>query len=180
MKQFKVEGMTCASCQAHVEKAVAGVPGVTSVSVSLLTNSMGVEGDATNEAIIKAVEDAGYGASPKGADGTSAKPASDDALKDTETPKLKRRLVYSIGFLLVLMYLTMGHNMLHFPLPAFLDGNLYGMGITQLLLALIVMFINRAFFHQRFQEHEASGPQHGYPCCLGLGCIFPVEPLCPV
>ena len=138
MKQFKVEGMTCASCQAHVEKAVAGVPGVTSVSVSLLTNSMGVEGDATNEAIIKAVEDAGYGASPKGADGTSAKPASDDALKDTETPKLKRRLVYSIGFLLVLMYLTMGHNMLHFPLPAFLDGNLYGMGITQLLLALIV------------------------------------------
>ena len=89
MKQFKVEGMTCASCQAHVEKAVAGVPGVTSVSVSLLTNSMGVEGDATNEAIIKAVEDAGYGASPKGADGTSAKPASDDALKDTETPKLE-------------------------------------------------------------------------------------------
>lgn len=122
MKQFKVEGMTCASCQAHVEKAVAGVPGVTSVSVSLLTNSMGVEGDATNEAIIKAVEDAGYGASPKGMDGTSAKPASDDALQDTETPKLKRRLVYSIGFLLVLMYLTMGHNMLHFRCQPSLMG----------------------------------------------------------
>ena len=118
----------------------------------------GRQGDATNEAIIKAVEDAGYGASPKGADGTSAKPASDDALKDTETPKLKRRLVYSIGFLLVLMYLTMGHNMLHFPLPAFLDGNLYGMGITQLLLALIVMFINRAFFISGFKSMKHLAP----------------------
>lgn len=172
MKQFKVEGMTCASCQAHVEKAVAGVPGVTSVSVSLLTNSMGVEGDATNEAIIKAVEDAGYGASPKGADGTSAKPASDDALKDTETPKLKRRLVYSIGFLLVLMYLTMGHNMLHFPLPAFLDGNLYGMGITQLLLALIVMFINRAFFISGFKSMKHLAPNMDTLVALGSGVSF--------
>lgn len=153
-------------------KAVAGVPGVTSVSVSLLTNSMGVEGDATNEAIIKAVEDAGYGASPKGADGTSAKPASDDALKDTETPKLKRRLVYSIGFLLVLMYLTMGHNMLHFPLPAFLDGNLYGMGITQLLLALIVMFINRAFFISGFKSMKHLAPNMDTLVALGSGVSF--------
>jgi Cu2+-exporting ATPase len=172
MKQFKVEGMTCASCQAHVEKAVASVPGVKSVSVSLLTNSMGVEGTATDEAIIQAVEDAGYGAAPKDGAAVSKKAAEEDALKDTETPKLKRRLAYSIGFLLVLMYLTMGHNMLNFPLPAFLEGNLFGMGITQMLLALIVMFINRAFFVSGFKSMRHLAPNMDTLVALGSGVSF--------
>ena len=148
MKQYIVTGMTCASCQAHVEKAVAGVPGVKNVSVSLLTNSMGVEGTASDAEIIKAVEDAGYGASVKGAaqakQGMAEKLAADEeALKDHETPRLRRRLLTSLGFLFVLMYITMGHNMLGWPVPSLLDGNHLGLMLTQMLLAIIVMYINK-------------------------------------
>ena len=134
MKQFNVTGMSCAACSARVEKAVSTVEGVTSCSVSLLTNSMGVEGSASDSSIIAAVEAAGYGASVKGAEqptGTSAA----DALKDHETPALKKRLIASVGFLLVLMYFSMGHMMWGLPLPSWLEGNHVAMGLIQLLLA---------------------------------------------
>ena len=172
MKQYIVTGMTCASCQAHVEKAVAGVPGVTGVSVSLLTNSMGVEGTASDQAIIKAVEDAGYGASVKGAaqarQGLAEKLAADEeALKDHETPRLRRRLLSSLGFLFVLMYLTMGHNMLDWPVPALLDGNHLGLMLTQLLLALIVMAINRDFYTSGFKTLFHGAPNMDTLVALG-------------
>lgn len=177
MKQYVVTGMTCASCQAHVEKAVAAVPGVKSVSVSLLTNSMGVEGDATDQAIISAVEEAGYGASLKGAaaqkTGLAEKLAADEeALKDHETPKLKRRLTLSIGFLLVLMYLTMGHNMLALPVPGILEGNLAGLMLTQLLLAIIVMYINRAFYTSGFKTLFHGAPNMDTLVALGSSVSF--------
>ena len=157
MEQYIVTGMSCAACQARVEKAVSQVPGVTSCSVSLLTNSMGVEGSATSSDIIKAVENAGYGASVKGAETkkTSASQrlaAEEDALKDRETPVLKRRLILSVGFLCVLMYITMGHNMLGWPLPEFFEHNHIGLGILQMLLAIIVMLINRKFFTSGFSS----------------------------
>ena len=140
MEQYNVTGMSCAACSARVEKAVKKVPGVTSCSVSLLTNSMGVEGTASPAAILSAVQEAGYGASPKNASARKASDASADldALADHETPKLKRRLIASLGFLLVLMYFSMGHMMWGWPLPHWFDGNHVAMGLVQLLLAGIV------------------------------------------
>ena len=160
MEQFNVTGMSCAACSARVEKAVSKVPGVTSCSVSLLTNSMGVEGTASDAAIIKAVQDAGYGASPKkaGAAAAAGTSADLDALQDHETPKLKRRLIASLGFLLVLMYFSMGHMMWGWPLPHWFDGNHIAMGLIQLLLAGIVMVINQKFFISGFK-----GLIHGSP-----------------
>ena len=160
MEQFNVTGMSCAACSARVEKAVSKVPGVTSCSVSLLTNSMGVEGTASGAAIIKAVQDAGYGASPKkaGAAAAAGTSADLDALQDHETPKLKRRLIASLGFLLVLMYFSMGHMMWGWPLPHWFDGNHIAMGLVQLLLAGIVMVINQKFFISGFK-----GLIHGSP-----------------
>ena len=161
MEQFNVTGMSCAACSARVEKAVKKVPGVTSCSVSLLTNSMGVEGTASDAAIIRAVQDAGYGASPKKAGTASAAPGTSadlDALTDRETPKLKRRLIASLGFLLVLMYFSMGHMMWGWPLPHWFDGNHIAMGLVQLLLAGIVMVINQKFFISGFK-----GLLHGAP-----------------
>ena len=160
MEQFNVTGMSCAACSARVEKAVSKVPGVTSCSVSLLTNSMGVEGTASDAAIIKAVQDAGYGASPKkaGAAAAAGTSADLDALQDHETPKLKRRLIASLGFLLVLMYFSMGHMMWGWPLPHWFDGNHIAMGLVQLLLAGIVMVINQKFFISGFK-----GLIHGSP-----------------
>ena len=160
MDQYNVTGMSCAACSARVEKAVKKVPGVTSCSVSLLTNSMGVEGTASEAAILKAVQDAGYGASLKGAASNAAHSTSADldALADHETPKLKRRLIASLGFLLVLMYFSMGHMMWGWPLPHWFDGNHIAMGLVQLLLAGIVMVINQKFFINGFK-----GLLHGAP-----------------
>ena len=160
MEQYNVTGMSCAACSARVEKAVSKVPGVASCSVSLLTNSMGVEGTASPAEIIKAVQDAGYGASPKraGAAAASSTSADLDALADHETPKLKRRLIASLGFLLVLMYFSMGHMMWGWPLPRWFDGNHIAMGLVQLLLAGIVMVINQKFFINGFK-----GLLHGSP-----------------
>lgn len=136
MDQYTVTGMSCAACQARVEKAVSKVPGVTACSVSLLTNSMGVEGEAAPGDIIRAVEDAGYGASPKGEEKSSGDysaklAAEEEALKDRETPILKKRLITSLGFLLILMYFSMGHMMWGWPLPAFFEGNHVAMGLIQ-------------------------------------------------
>ena len=160
MEQYNVTGMSCAACSARVEKAVKKVPGVTSCSVSLLTNSMGVEGTASPAAILSAVQEAGYGASPKTASASKASGASADldALADHETPKLKRRLIASLGFLLVLMYFSMGHMMWGWPLPHWFDGNHVAMGLVQLLLAGIVMVINQKFFINGFK-----GLLHGSP-----------------
>ena len=160
MEQYNVTGMSCAACSARVEKAVKKVPGVTSCSVSLLTNSMGVEGTASPAAILSAVQEAGYGASPKNASASKASDASADldALADRETPKLKRRLIASLGFLLVLMYFSMGHMMWGWPLPRWFDGNHVAMGLVQLLLAGIVMVINQKFFINGFK-----GLLHGAP-----------------
>ena len=160
MEQYNVTGMSCAACSARVEKAVKKVPGVTSCSVSLLTNSMGVEGTASSAAIIQAVQEAGYGASPKAAGAAAASSANADldALEDHETPKLKRRLIASLGFLLVLMYFSMGHMMWGWPLPHWFDGNHVAMGLVQLLLAGIVMVINQKFFINGFK-----GLIHGSP-----------------
>lgn len=177
MKQYIVTGMTCASCQAHVEKAVAGVPGVKNVSVSLLTNSMGVEGTASDAEIIKAVEDAGYGASVKGTaqakQGMAEKLAADEeALKDHETPRLRRRLFTSLGFLFVLMYITMGHNMLGWPVPSLLDGNHLGLMLTQMLLAIIVMYINKDFYTSGFKTLFHGAPNMDTLVALGSSVSF--------
>ena len=160
MEQYNVTGMSCAACSARVEKAVKKVPGVTSCSVSLLTNSMGVEGTASEAAIVRAVQEAGYGASPKKAGSSAAGSTSADldALADHETPKLKRRLIASLGFLLVLMYFSMGHMMWGWPLPHWFDGNHIAMGLVELLLAGIVMVINQKFFISGFK-----GLIHGSP-----------------
>ena len=178
MDQYIVTGMTCASCQAHVEKAVAKVPGVSSVSVSLLTNSMAVEGTASPQEVIQAVERAGYGAQPKG-EGTVQKEsasaklaAEEDALKDRETPKLVKRLVSSIVFLLILMYITMGHNMLSWPVPAFLNHNHIGLGIVQMLLAIVVMLINKAFFISGFRSLWHRAPNMDTLVALGSSVSF--------
>ena len=144
MTQYHVTGMSCAACSARVEKAVSGVEGVTGCAVSLLTNSMGVEGDAAPEAIIAAVTNAGYGASLKGAEQTQS--AQTDSLTDTETPRLLKRLIVSLVFLLILMYCAMGHSMWGAPLPAFLAENPAALGLTQLLLTVTVMVINQRFF----------------------------------
>ena len=150
MEQYQVTGMSCAACSARVEKAVSRVPGVTSCSVSLLTNSMAVEGTADEAAIVAAVTEAGYGAKRKGAEPSAARPSEAlEALEDRETPKLKRRLIASVGFLVVLMYLSMGHMMWGWPLPGFLEGNHVAMGLTEMLLTIIIMVINqRSLLHR--------------------------------
>ena len=176
MEQYIVTGMSCAACQARVEKAVEKVPGVSSVSVSLLTNSMGVEGTASEAEIIRAVEAAGYGASLKGAAaetrGADALKAEEDALKDRETPVLKRRLLLSVGFLLLLMYITMGHHMAGFPLPAFLVHNHLALTLTQMLLALIVMIINGKFFTGGFKSLLHGAPNMDTLVALGSSVSF--------
>ena len=172
MEQYNVTGMSCAACSARVEKAVSKVPGVTACSVSLLTNSMGVEGTAAPEAIVAAVQAAGYGASVKGA-GQSASPAAqEDALADHETPKLKRRLAASIVFLLVLMYFSMGHMMWGWPLPHWFDGNHVAMGLVQLLLAGIIMVINQKFFISGYQSLWRRAPNMDTLVALGSTAAF--------
>ena len=174
MDQYIVTGMTCAACQARVEKAVSKVPGVTSCSVSLLTNSMGVEGTASKDEIITAVQNAGYGAALKGASAeTSSKRAADEeALKDHETPKLKRRLFTSLGFLLVLMYVSMGHSMFGFPLPKVIAENHVMIGIIQMLLAGIVMVINQRFFISGFKSLLHLAPNMDTLVALGSAASF--------
>ena len=171
MKQYNVTGMSCAACSARVEKAVSGVPGVTACSVSLLTNSMGVEGTAAPQDIIAAVEAAGYGASEKGADGKKSSVA-EDALQDRETPLLRRRLVWSVGFLLVLMYVSMGHMMWGWPLPSFYDGNHVAMGLTQLLLTVVIMVINQKFFVSGFKALWHRAPNMDSLVALGATAAF--------
>lgn len=181
MTQYIVTGMTCAACQARVEKAVGKLPGVKEVSVSLLTNSMGVDGDVSEADVIRAVEEAGYGARPKngedrkennGRNASAKLAAEEEALKDHETPKLVKRLIWSIGFLLVLMYLTMGHNMLGLPVPAFLEHNHLGLALTQMLLAIIVMYINRAFFISGFRTLFHGSPNMDALVALGSSVSF--------
>ena len=174
MEQYNVTGMSCAACSARVEKAVKKVPGVTSCSVSLLTNSMGVEGTASPAAILSAVQEAGYGASPKNASASKTSDASADldALADHETPKLKRRLIASLGFLLVLMYFSMGHMMWGWPLPHWFDGNHVAMGLVQLLLAGIVMVINQKFFINGFKGLIHGAPNMDTMVALGSMASF--------
>ena len=174
MEQYNVTGMSCAACSARVEKAVKKVPGVTSCSVSLLTNSMGVEGTASPAAILSAVQEAGYGASPKNASASKTSDASADldALADHETPKLKRRLIASLGFLLVLMYFSMGHMMWGWPLPRWFDGNHIAMGLVQLLLAGIVMVINQKFFINGFKGLIHGAPNMDTLVALGSMASF--------
>ena len=173
MKQYMVTGMSCAACSARVEKAVSQVPGVTACSVSLLTNSMGVEGTAADEAVVAAVERAGYGARPKGAAETPAAAAeAENALLDRETPALRRRLVASIGFLLVLMYVSMGHTMWGWPLPAFFVHNHVAVGLLQLLLTAAVMVINQRFFISGFKSLWHRAPNMDTLVALGSAAAF--------
>ena len=172
MEQYNITGMTCAACSNRVEKAVSAVEGVTSCAVSLLTNSMGVEGTASPREIIKAVEKAGYGASLKGAEKSSAAAESADALEDKETPALKRRLYASIGFLVVLMYMSMGHMMWGWPLPAFFDGNHVAMGVVQLILAGVIMVINQRFFISGFKSLWHRSPNMDTLVALGSAASF--------
>ena len=185
MKQYIVTGMSCAACSSRVEKAVSKVEGVENCSVSLLTNSMGVEGTASDEAVIKAVEDAGYGASLKTShtasdkNGTSQKSGSqgmyasqDDMLKDRVTPVLKKRLITSVGFLIVLMYISMGHMMWGWPLPSILEGNHVAMGLIQMLLTIIIMVINQKFFISGFRGLLHKAPNMDTLVALGSGAAF--------
>ena len=176
MDKYNITGMSCAACQAHVEKAVGKVPGVESVSVSLLTNSMGVEGSASSEAIVKAVEDAGYGAAVQGAEESQSSAnsleAQEKALEDKESPILKRRLVTSVVFLLVLMYFSMGHTMFHLPLPKFLDGNHIGITVIQMVLAAIVMFINKKFFVSGWKSVRSGAPSMDTLVAMGSMTSF--------
>ena len=176
MQQFIVTGMSCAACSARVEKAVSKVEGVTSCSVSLLTNSMGVEGTAADQAIIQAVEAAGYGASVKGEtaehSGASSMAAEEEMLKDHDTPVLKRRLLASLGFLIVLMYFSMGHMMWGWPLPAFFENNHIAMGLVQLLLTGIVMVINQKFFISGFTSLAHHAPNMDTLVALGSTAAF--------
>ena len=171
MKQFNVTGMSCAACSARIEKAVGGIDGVTACSVSLLTNSMGVEGTASDADIIAAVEKAGYGASVK--DGKSRNEADEkNALTDKETPALKKRLITSVAFLLVLMYFSMGHMMWNFPLPSFMNGNHLAMGLVQLLLCIVIIFINRKFFTSGFKALVNRAPNMDTLVALGSSAAF--------
>ena len=176
MIQYIVTGMSCAACSARVEKAVSKVPGVTSCSVSLLTNSMGVEGTATEQEIIKAVKDAGYGASKKGEGAAKAQPAQalagEDMLKDRETPVLKKRLIASVGFLIVLMYFSMGHMMWGWPVPGFMKDNHVMMGLLQMLLTIVVMVINQKFFISGFKGLLHRAPNMDTLVALGSGASF--------
>ena len=170
MEQYNVTGMTCAACQARVEKVVSKVPGVTSVSVSLLTNSMGVEGTASSADIVAAVEKAGYHASVKGAEKESSQGA--EALADTETPKLLKRLIVSLIFLMPLMYLSMGHMMWNWPLPGFLNNNHVGMGLAQLLFTVIIMVINQRFFISGFTSLIHRAPNMDTLVAMGATAAF--------
>ena len=173
MEQYNVTGMSCAACQARVEKAVSKVPGVESCAVSLLTNSMGVEGTATPDVIIKAVEAAGYGASVKGAKSSSpSMQEQEDALADKTTPVLKKRLAASVIFLVVLMYFSMGHMMLGWPLPSVLEGNHVAMGLIQMLLTIIIMVINQHFFISGFKGLLHRSPNMDTLVALGSGAAF--------
>ncbi|MBP5266006.1 MAG: heavy metal translocating P-type ATPase, partial [Lachnospiraceae bacterium] len=182
MEQYNVTGMSCAACQTRVEKAVSAVPGVTSCSVSLLTNSMGVEGTADAAAIVKAVEDAGYGASPKATSGkkdggASAKLAAEaDALIDRETPKLRKRLIASLGFMLVLMYFSMGHMLWGWPLPDFFHDNHVAMGLFQMVLCTVIMVINQNFFVSGFRSLWHRAPNMDALIAIGSasGYIYSV------
>ena len=176
MEQYIVTGMSCAACSSRVEKAVSKVPGVTSCSVSLLTNSMGVEGTASEQEIIKAVTDAGYGASKKG-EGTaktqsSSASAGEDMLKDRTTPALKKRLIASLGFLIVLMYFSMGHMMWGWPVPGFMKDNHVMMGLLQMLLTITVMVINQKFFISGFKGLIHRAPNMDTLVALGSGASF--------
>ena len=172
MEQYTVTGMSCAACSARVEKAVSAVPGVTSCSVSLLTNSMGVEGTASAEAVVSAVQAAGYGASLKGASCAPTAAAQEDALADRETPALKRRLIASLGFLLALMYVSMGHMMWGWPLPACLADNHVAMGLLQMLLTIAVMVINQKFFINGFRSLLHGAPNMDTLVALGAAASF--------
>ena len=173
MKQYDVTGMSCAACSARVEKAVNGVEGVTSCAVSLLTNSMGVEGTASPEAIIRAVEAAGYGCREKGAAKKSVDHAAEEeALQDRETPILRKRLLWSLGFLLVLMYFSMGHHMWGWPIPAWFEGNHVAMGLVQMILAAIVMLINKKFFVSGFTSLLHGAPNMDTLVAMGSGVSF--------
>ena len=173
MEHYTVTGMSCAACSARVEKAVSAVPGVTSCSVSLLTNSMGVEGSATPDAVISAVQAAGYGASLKGpAQSVPSIAEQEDALADHETPVLKRRLIASLGFLIVLMYFSMGHMMWGWPLPSFFDGNHIAMGLIQMLLTIAVMVINQKFFINGFKSLFHGAPNMDTLVALGATASF--------
>ena len=173
MEQYTVTGMSCAACSARVEKAVSKVPGVSSCSVSLLTNSMGVEGTADSAAIVRAVEEAGYGASPRAAASPKAAPAQgQDALEDHDTPVLKKRLFASLGFLILLMYLSMGHMMWGWPLPGFLEGNHVAAGLLQLLLTVIIMVINQKFFISGFKSLWHRAPNMDTLVALGSTAAF--------
>lgn len=175
MEQYIVTGMSCAACSARVEKAVSGVEGVTSCSVSLLTNSMGVEGTASQAAVIQAVEEAGYGASPKGGQEQAKEGGFDslqDSLKDRETPVLRRRLLSSVIFLLLLMYLSMGHMMWGWPLPSFFEGNHVAMGLAQLLLTVIIMVLNQKFFISGFKSLWHRAPNMDTLVALGSSAAF--------
>ena len=175
MKQYNVTGMSCAACSARVEKAVSKVPGVTACSVSLLTNSMGVEGTAPDREIIAAVAGAGYGASVKGAapetNGSGPSEAA-EALRDRETPVLKQRLIWSVGFLMVLMYFSMGHMMWGWPLPPFFEGNHVAMGLAQLLLTVIIMVINQKFFISGYKSLWHRAPNMDTLVALGATAAF--------
>ena len=176
MKQYTVTGMSCAACSARVEKAVSKVPGVTSCSVSLLTNSMGVDGDVSEQAVISAVEAAGYGAAPKGqgiSESTQNMYSSqEEALADHETPVLKRRLWWSVGFLAVLMYISMGHMMWGWPLPHFFDNNHVAMGLAQMLLTIIIMVINQKFFISGFKSLFHGAPNMDTLVAMGSAAAF--------
>ena len=174
MKKFEVTGMSCAACVARVEKAVGKVEGVKSCSVSLLTNSMVVEGDVDSSKIVEAVVDAGYGSkSLDGAEKKSASPVSNaDSLEDKETPVLIKRLCLSVGFLLLLMYFSMGRSMLSLPLPSFFDGNFVAIGLVQMLLSAIVLIINKKFFESGFKALFNRSPNMDSLVALGSGVSF--------
>ena len=180
MDKYLITGMSCAACQARVEKAVGSLEGVDSCSVSLLTNSMAVDGNASADMIIKAVEDAGYGASRFDENGSEENGSNsgydysreEDALKDRETPLLKKRLLYSVGFLLVLMYFSMGHMMFGFPLLGFMEGNHVAMGLVQMLLAIIIMVINKKFFISGFKGLIHGAPNMDTLVALGSAASF--------
>ena len=172
MKQYEVTGMSCAACSARVENAVSKVPGVTSCSVSLLTNSMGVEGTASDQEIVNAVVAAGYGAAPKGAKKEQTAAEEEEALKDHETPKLRKRLTASVIFLVVLMYFSTGHMMWGWPVPAAMKDNHVAMGLLQMLLTIIIMVINQKFFVSGFTSLLHGAPNMDTLVALGAGASF--------
>ena len=180
MKQYEVTGMSCAACSARVEKAVSKVPGVTSCSVSLLTNSMGVEGTATDQEIVNAVVAAGYGAAPKGAKKEHTAAEEEEALKDHETPKLRKRLIASVIFLVVLMYFSMGHMMWGWPVPAAMKDNHVAMGLLQMLLTIIIMVINQKFFCKRIYQPASRCTKYGYAGGTRCRGIVWLQYLCSV